>query len=79
MNCMRQLRKSVGLRQVDVAKHLTIKQSAISQWETGATTPSSKMLPRIAALYNCTVDEVLEAQDMQFVPRKAYNRVRYMR
>lgn len=52
-------REKSGLTQQEVATHLNVDQSAVCQWETGKTKPRSSQLPKIAELYNCTVDELL--------------------
>ena len=52
-------RKKAGLSQADVAMKLGIKSASVCQWETGKTSPRSTLLPKIAALYGCTVDELL--------------------
>jgi transcriptional regulator with XRE-family HTH domain len=48
------------LTQIQVAKELGISNTTVSMWETGNALPSAKLLPKIAALYNCTVDELLK-------------------
>jgi len=52
-------RKKIGLTQEEVAKELKIGRSAISKWETGVTVPRAELLPRIATLYNCTIEQLL--------------------
>lgn len=46
---LRKLRKSRKLNQAQLAKELYISPSAVSQYETGRTTPSRETLNRIAA------------------------------
>jgi transcriptional regulator with XRE-family HTH domain len=58
----RKLRKRAGLKQVGVAKHLDVSQSTVSQWETRETHPRADLLPKIAKLYNCTVDDLLTSE-----------------
>jgi len=53
------LREVSGIKQVDAAAKLNIAQSTISMWERGSNLPQAELLPKIAALYNCTVDELL--------------------
>lgn len=53
-------RLGAGLRQVDVAKKLDVTQSAVSRWESGASIPLMKYRKRLARLYGCAVDELLE-------------------
>lgn len=52
-------RLKAGLSQAAAAKELGISAASVSQWETGKTVPDSKRLLDIAALYGCTVDELL--------------------
>jgi transcriptional regulator with XRE-family HTH domain len=56
-------RKNAGLTQADVAEQLGITDSAVAQWETGRTLPKTALLPKLAALYKCTIDELLEKEE----------------
>lgn len=56
-------RKNAGLTQADVAERLGITDSAVAQWETGRTFPKTALLPKLAALYKCTIDELLKKED----------------
>ena len=58
-NPFRRAREKMGFLQKDVAKFLGVSQPAMSLWETGDSMPHPKMLPMIADLYECTVDELL--------------------
>ena len=53
-------REKAGLTQMEVAKQLKIPQSTITSWETDRELPRAHKLKDIAALYGCTVDELLE-------------------
>lgn len=53
-------REMAKLKQREVAEKLNISQSTISMWETGESLPRAELLPKIATLYDCTVDELLE-------------------
>lgn len=59
----RQRRMSASLTQECVAKQLGIGRTAVSMWETGDALPRAEMLPEIARLYGCTVDELLNGDD----------------
>lgn len=48
-----------GLTQKQAADKLGVDQSAVSLWDRGITRPRASMLPEIAKLYGCTVDELL--------------------
>ena len=56
-------RKKSGLSQVDVAEKLGISAAAVCQWETGKTMPDPRKLPKIAEIFNCTVDELISRQE----------------
>ncbi len=55
----RELRVRAGLTVAQVMAALNVSDAAVYMWETGATRPSTKKLPQIAKLYNCTIDELL--------------------
>ena len=46
--------------QVEVAKALGVRGAAVSKWENGRSKPRAKLLPAIAKLYGCTIDELLD-------------------
>ena len=56
-------REKSGLTQAEVARVFSIDQSAVSQWETGKTAPRVSLLPKLAKLYGCTVDELLSSDN----------------
>lgn len=51
-----------GLTVAQAADRLGISDAAIYQWESGVYLPTAKRLREIAALYHCTVDELLEQE-----------------
>lgn len=57
---LKERRTAAGLTQADVAKALDVDQSAVSYWETGASKPCRKYRVKLAELYGCTVDELME-------------------
>ena len=56
---LRKLRKSRKLNQAQLAKKLYISPSAVSQYETGRTTPSRETLSRIAAYFNVSPEYLM--------------------
>ena len=52
-------RKRAGLLQRQVAEALGFSMGTVAMWDTGRNRPRADMLPKIAKLYNCTVDELL--------------------
>lgn len=60
MNAIIGLRKKRGLSQVQLAEKLNITQGAVSQWEMGLSKPKSEILPELAKVLNCTIDELFK-------------------
>ena len=58
-------REKSGLTQRDLATELGIDQSTVSLWEVGKTQPRAKLLPRLASILGCTVDELLASDANQ--------------
>lgn len=56
-------RVKAGLSQRAVAKKLGITDAAVCLWETGRTLPRAALLPKLATLYGCTVDDLLREDD----------------
>lgn len=56
-------RENAGLTIAEAAKKLDITPAAIYQWEKGQTFPEARRLSEIAAVYGCTVDELLKEGD----------------
>jgi len=62
VNNIAHMRKyTVGLTQTQVAAALGLTPSAIAKWETGIANPSVRVLPKLARLYGCTVDDLLKS------------------
>ena len=55
----RESRQKAGLTQTKVAEIMGVSCGAVSQWENGLTQPRAKDLPKLAALYGTTIDELL--------------------
>jgi transcriptional regulator with XRE-family HTH domain len=54
-----ELRKSSGLTQQDVARHLGITDKTVSKWECGKGYPDITIIPALAELFHVTSDEIL--------------------
>lgn len=55
----KQARLRAGLTQAAAAQELGVVKQAIGNWETGHAQPRAALLPRVAALYGCTLEELL--------------------
>ena len=56
---MKDLRISAGLSQKQLAELINIKRCNVTKWETGVTHPRAELLPKIAKVLNCSIDELL--------------------
>lgn len=66
MNSIKTARIKAKMKQEDVAQKLNVSQGAVSMWETGASDPSVAKLTRLAALFGCTVDELIVDKKQDF-------------
>lgn len=56
---LRGRRRELGLTQRALAEHIGYSEKAVSKWEGGSATPPAALLPRIADLLHCTIDDLL--------------------
>lgn len=48
-----------GITQEQLAAYMDVSKAAVSKWETGMTCPDITLLPRLAAYFNISIDELL--------------------
>jgi transcriptional regulator with XRE-family HTH domain len=51
------------MTQVELAKALGVNQSAVTQWESGLTSPRLDKLQAMAALFKCSIDELVREDE----------------
>ena len=56
----RERRKKLKMTQAELAEKLGVRQSTISQWESGISVPRADKLPQLARLLGCSIDELFE-------------------
>lgn len=59
MNRIREIRKSKGISQQKLAEVLHVNQTAISQWETGKTSPNIDSAKAMADLFDVSMEYLL--------------------
>ncbi len=57
---IRDIRKRKGLSQVELSKKVNVTQSMLCQIERGTKVPSLPLSVDIAAVLDCTLDDILE-------------------
>lgn len=60
---LKTMRLRAGLTQTESAKELGVDQTAISQWESGETSPRLERIASIAKLYKCEITDLLNPDD----------------
>lgn len=68
MHNIRVLREKNGFTQQQVAEVVNVSQQAVAMWENGLTKPRADLLPRLAALFHCTIDELFGEPDNKTPP-----------
>ena len=56
------LRKARNMTQAQVAAHLHVTDKAVSKWEWDLSCPDVPLLPRLAALFDVSLDELMQAR-----------------
>lgn len=56
------LRKEKGLTQEELAEKLGVSSQAVSKWENDLSCPDIMLLPRLAEIFDTTVDELLSGK-----------------
>ena len=57
---IKRLRKEHSLTQAELAKMLGVTCQAVSKWETKANSPDIALIPKIAELFDVSIDELFE-------------------
>ncbi|MBM6816531.1 helix-turn-helix domain-containing protein [Olsenella uli] len=56
-------RRRRGVTQETLAAHLSVSKAAVSKWELGQSLPDVSLLPRIAAYFSLSLDELFDWRD----------------
>lgn len=54
-------RRAAQLTQVQFADLLGVDRGRVAMWETGKSLPLAQLLPAIATLLNCSIDDLFHA------------------
>lgn len=58
MKSIKTKREHKGLTQSQLADALGVSRATVAMWETEKTYPRADLLPKIASLLGCTIDEL---------------------
>lgn len=59
MDTIKEKRLKLNIEQADLAKFIGVTQSTISRYERGERLPNLNIAKRLAAVLNCTVDDLI--------------------
>ena len=64
---IKELRQARGLSQARVAEDVGVSKPAVCKWETGVSVPRTELLPLLARVLDCSIDELFggEQKDTQ--------------
>lgn len=62
-------RRSAGLTQQELADAVGISRSLVAMIETGQAWPISSILPAMAEMLGCSIDELYRAPDTDSIPQ----------
>jgi transcriptional regulator with XRE-family HTH domain len=57
----KQRRVKTGLTQEQVAEKLGVDRTTVSKWDVMSAMPRAELLPKIASLYGCSIDDLFVA------------------
>ena len=57
---LKELRAARGMTQETVAEELGVSSQTVSKWERGLLSPDISLLPKIAILYQCSIDSLFQ-------------------
>jgi transcriptional regulator with XRE-family HTH domain len=60
VTAIRRLREERGFSQQELAQALGVTQGAVSHWENGVRKPDIDDIVKIAQLFNCKLDDLIE-------------------
>lgn len=60
MNNLRQIRKSKGIGQIEIANALGITQSSYSRYESGLRDIPNDLLQKLSGILDCSIDDILQ-------------------
>ncbi len=63
MIAIKRLRERKGITQMQMAAALSVSRSRIAMWETNRADPKAEMLPAIARLLECKIDDLYKKED----------------
>lgn len=58
MNDIQARRNHLGITQEELAAIIRVDRSTIAKWETGKAFPRAELLPKLAQIFGCRIDDL---------------------
>lgn len=58
-------RKAAGMTQAQLAEAIGVERAALAMWEIGASWPPARLLPGLADVLLCSIDELYEEPEKE--------------
>ena len=65
MKSIKNRREHIGLTQAQFASSLQVSRATVAMWETEKSYPRADLLPKIAQLLGCTIDDLYADEPSQ--------------
>lgn len=67
---LKELRSARGMTQEAVAEELGVSSQTVSKWERGLLSPDISLLPKIAILYQCSIDYLFQMNTIRGIEHR---------
>ncbi len=75
---LKELRSARGMTQETVAEELGVSSQTVSKWERGLLSPDISLLPKIAILYQCSIDSLFQMNTVRGIEHRKEFETRIM-
>ena len=65
MKSIKTRREGIGLTQAQFADSLNVSRATVAMWETEKSYPRADLLPKIAQMLGCTIDDLYADESPQ--------------
>lgn len=65
MENLKSYRKKLNLSQRQLAYMLHCDRSTVSKWETGVNMPTPELVPQIAQLLDCSINDLFSSKEVK--------------
>lgn len=62
MTVYKEMRKQKNMTQSDVAQAVNVNRTTVVKWETGKACPRIETLQKLAVLFQCSMEELLQTK-----------------